>query len=86
MSVPGSIGTDVHAKVRGTSVVGSYEVKGDTVLLTSADFGEASSKLDDAAPQEVAERLLRELAEAAMVHPGSRYMTDEEVRSSSPMA
>lgn len=85
MGIPGDLGITIHTKVRGTTVTGGYEVEGDTVVLTSFDFGEASSKLDGAAPQQVAERLLRGLAEAALARPGSPYLTDEEAKGSSPM-
>ena len=86
MATPGDLGISIHTEVRGTVVTGDYEVRGDTVLLTSSDFGEASSKLEGAAPQAVAERLLRGLAEAAMARPGSSYLTDEEAKGSSPIA
>ena len=56
------------------------------MLLTSANFGEASSRLNGSAPQDVVERLLRELAKAAMAQPGMCYMTDEEANGSSPTA
>ena len=76
--------TDVRIKVHGVSVMGNYDVEGDTVVLTSTDFGEASAKLNDAAPREVAERLLRELAEAAMARADEPYVPDEELKGSSP--
>ena len=78
MPLPGDLETTVHSKVRGTTVMGCYEVKDGTVLLTSADFGEASAPLDGAAPERVAERLLQGLAEAAMARPGAHYMRDDE--------
>lgn len=55
------------------------------MLPTSSDFGEASSKLDGAAPQAVAERLLRELTTAAMALPGLHIATDEEAKGFSPV-
>ena len=85
MGIPGDLGMTIRTKVHGTTVIGGYEVEGDTVVLTSFDFGEASSKLDGAAAQEVAERLLRGLAEAAMARPGSPHLTDEEAKGSSPV-
>ena len=85
MGISDDFETDICIKVRGVSVMGNYDVEGDTVVLTSSDFGEASSKLNDAAPQEVAERLLRELAEAAMARPGAPYVPDEELKGSSPL-
>ena len=85
MGISGGLETDIRIKVRGVSVMGNYDVEGDTVLLTSADFGEASAKLNGAAPQDVAERLLQELAEAAMARPGASYVPDEELKGSSPV-
>ena len=85
MATPGDLGISIQTEVRGTTVIGDYEVRGDTVLLTSSDFGEASSKLDGTAPQAVAERLLRELATAAMALPGLPILTDDEAKGSSPV-
>jgi len=47
------------------------------VLLTSADFGEASAGPDGLAPEAMAARLLREMAEAAIAR-GERFMRDDE--------
>ena len=77
MPLPGDVGTTVHSKVRGTTVVGSYEVEDGTVLLTSADFGDASARLDGAAPEQVAARLLHDRAEAAMARPEVPYLRDD---------
>ena len=68
----------VHVMVNGTTVMGVYEVKDATVLLTSADFGDASAPLDGMAPEAVAGRLLREVAEAAMARSNTPYMRDDE--------
>ncbi|MGI4945517.1 MAG: hypothetical protein ACRYHQ_33955 [Janthinobacterium lividum] len=85
MGTSGGLETDIRIKVRGVSFMGNYDVEEDTVVLTSSDFGEASSKLNDAAPRKVAEQLLRELAEAAMARPGASYLPDEELKGSSPV-
>ncbi len=68
----------VRVTVNGTSVMATYVVEGAAVLLTSADFGEASAALDGQAPEVVAARLLREMAEAAMARSGARFMRDDE--------
>lgn len=70
-----------HATVNGTTVMGTYEVKGGTVLLTSADFGDASAGLDGQAPEDVAARLLRDMAEEAMARSGEYFMRDDEVNA-----
>ena len=58
-----------------------YEVKDATVLLTSADFGDASALLDGTAPEAVAGRLLRRMAEAAMARSDAPYLRDDEAVS-----
>ena len=47
------------------------------MLLSSADFGEASAGLDEQAPEDVAGRLLRGMVRAAAVR-GERFMRDDE--------
>lgn len=69
----------VRVTVNGTTVMATYVVEGAAVVLASADFGEASAALDGQAPEAVAARLLRELAEAAMARNGPHYMRDDEV-------
>ena len=81
MPLSGDLGTTVRSKVRGTTVMGCYEVEDGTVLLTSTDFGDASAPLDGAAPDQVAARLLHGLAEAAMSRPGVRYLRDDETNA-----
>ena len=54
-----------------------YQVQGNTLMLASADFGDAQSPLDGAPPGEVASRLLRALAEAAMAQDGDPFMRDD---------
>ena len=69
--------TLVRVTVNGTTFMAVYEIKGGTVLLTSADFGEASTGPDGLAPEAMAARLLREMAEAAIAR-GERFMRDDE--------
>ena len=71
----------VRVTVNGTTVMAEYEVVGAAVLLASADFGEASAALDGQAPEAVAARLLRELAEAAMTRSSVPFMRDDEVNA-----
>ena len=71
----------VRVTVNGTTVMATYVVEAATVLLTSADFGEASAALGEQAPEAAAARLLRQLAEAAMARSGARYMRDDEVNA-----
>ena len=81
--------TTFYTHLDGTTLMGEYEVVGGAVLLSSADFGEASAELDGQAPEAVAIRLLLQMAHMAMAQPGERYMRDDEVntldaRSSEP--
>jgi hypothetical protein len=71
----------VRVTVNGTTVMATYVIEAATVLLTSADFGEASAALSEQAPEAAAARLLRQLAEAAMARSGARYMRDDEVNA-----
>lgn len=64
--------------VNGTTITGFYEVRDATVLLTSPDFGNASAALDGWTAEEVAARLLREIAESEMARSGMHYMRDDE--------
>lgn len=65
----------VRVTINGTTFMAVYEIKGGTVLLTSADFGEASAGPNGLAPEAVAARLLREMVEAALAR-GERFMRD----------
>jgi len=67
--------------VNGTTVMGIYEVKDDTVLLTSVDFGHASAALNGQAAEVVAAQLLREIAASEMARSGVHYMRDDEGNS-----
>ena len=73
----------VHVQVNGTTVMAEYEVVGGTLLLNSADFGDASAELGGLRPDVVAARLLREKAEAVMARRGARFMRDGEVNDPS---
>ena len=53
----------VFADVNGTRFQAVYEVKGEKVELTSADFGDGATALNGVDPHVVAERLLREIVE-----------------------
>ncbi len=77
--VPGL--TAVHVEVNGTTVMAEYAVVGDTLLLTSTDFGDGSAELEGLLPEDVAVRLLREKAEAAMVRGGEHFLRDDEVNA-----
>ena len=70
----------VRVTVNGTTFIAEYEVVDGTVLLASADFGEASAGLDGLAREAVASRLLRGMAEAALAH-GERFMRDGETNT-----
>ena len=74
----------VRVMVSGTTFMATYVIEGGTVLLSSADFGDASAALEDLAPEEVAARLLREMATAAMACSSVRYMRDDEVNVPDP--
>lgn len=82
---PGRAGEEraVRVAVNGTTVMAIYQVEGAAVLLASADFGDASATLGGQAPEAVAARLLRGLAEAAMARNGARYLRDDETNSGS---
>ena len=54
-----------------------YEIQADTLMLASADFGDAQACLDGASPEEVASRLLHALAEAAMARDGDPFIRDD---------
>lgn len=59
-------------------LMGGYEVVDGAVLLTNADFGEASAGLDGQVPEAVAARLLLEMAQVAMTQSGERFTRDDE--------
>lgn len=61
-----------------------YEVVEDTLLLNSAEFGNASAELGSLRPEVVAARLLRERAKAAMGRGGDRITRNDEVSDPSP--
>ena len=71
----------IDVLVNGTTVMAEYEVVDGTLLLNSADFGDASAELGGLRPEVVAARLLREKAEAAMARGGDRIMRDNEVNA-----
>jgi len=71
----------VSVTISGTTVMAVYGIEGGAVLLFSADFGDASAGLDGQAPEAVAARLLRGMAEAAMARGGARFMRDDEVNN-----
>ena len=73
----------VRVTVNGTTVLAVYEIENGAVLLASADFGNAWARLDGQAPEAVAARLLRNLAEEAMARGGARFMRDDEVNDPS---
>jgi len=70
--------TTVKVEVNGTTVMAEYAVVGSTLLLTSTDFGDGSAELGGLLPEDVAVRLLRGKAEAAMARGGERFMRDDE--------
>lgn len=70
----------VRATVNGTTVVAFYQVEDATVMLTSADFGNASAALEGMAPEAVATRLLQEMTEVAMARSDVPYLRDDETR------
>jgi hypothetical protein len=77
--VPGL--TTVKVEVNGTMVMAKYAVVGSTLVLTSADFGDGSIELGGLLPEDVAVRLLRAKAEAAMARGGEPLMHDDEVNA-----
>lgn len=79
VKVPGL--TTVKVEVNGTTVMAEYAVVGSTLLLSSADFGDGSAELGGLLPKDVAVRLLREEAEAAIARGGERFMRDDEVNA-----
>ena len=74
----------IHVQVNGTTVMAEYEVVDDTLLLNSADFGNASAELGGLRPEVVAARLLREKARAATTRGGDRIIRDDEAIDPSP--
>lgn len=72
--------TALHMQIDGTRFMGEYEVADGRVLLSSADFGEASAGLDGQAPEDVAARLLRGMVGAAVAR-GERFMRDDETNA-----
>ena len=74
----------VYVQVNGTTVMAEYEAVDGTLLLNSADFGDASAELECLLPEVVAARLLRKKAEAAMARGGDHIMRDDEVNAAEP--
>ena len=74
--MPPSEETSIRVQVQGTTVMAVYEVQGNTLVLASADFGDAQASLEGAQPSEVANRLLHALAEAAMTQGGDPFIRD----------
>jgi hypothetical protein len=72
--MPPSEETSILVQIQGTTVMAIYEVQGDTLILASADFGDAQAPLEGTQPSEVASRLLHALAEAAMTQGGNPFM------------
>ena len=72
--------TTFHAQLDGTTFMGEYEVVEGRVLLSSADFGQASAGLDGQAPGDVAMRLLQGMVGAEMAR-GERFMRDDEINA-----
>ena len=70
--------TSIRVQVQGTTFMAVYEVLDGTLMLTSADFGEAQSPLDGRTPEQAAADLLRTLAEAAMAGDGDTYLRDDK--------
>lgn len=68
----------IRATFNGTTVMATYVVEGASVLLTSADFGNASAVLDGQTAEIVTARLLREIAELEMARSGVYYMRDDQ--------
>jgi hypothetical protein len=52
---------EVFAEVRGRTVRGTYSVSGDWLEVVAADGRYKSAAIGESTPEEVAERLLREL-------------------------
>lgn len=65
-----------YSNDRGTEGLPSLE--GVAVLLTCAEFGNASAALDGMAPEAVAARLLQGLAETAMVRSDVLCLRDDK--------
>ena len=72
--------TTFYMQLDGTTFMGECEVVDDRVLLSSADFGQASAGLDGQEPGDVAVRLLRGMVGAATAH-GERFMRDDETNA-----
>jgi hypothetical protein len=72
--------TTFYMQLDGTTFMGEYEVVDGHVLLSSADFGQASAGLDGQEPGNVAARLLRGMVGAAAAH-GERFMRDDETNA-----
>ena len=54
------------------------EMAGDTLLLASSDFGDASVELEGLLPKDVAVRLLWGMTEVAMARSSVPFMRDDE--------
>jgi len=73
--------TTVRVEVNGATVMAEYAVVGDILLLTNTDFGDGSAELGGLLPEDVAVRLLRGKAEAAMARGGEHFTCDDEVNA-----
>ena len=69
--------SSVSIQVQGTTVIAVYDVRDGSVLLASADFGDAQAPLNGVPHRQVAATLLRTLAEASMASSGDRFMPDD---------
>lgn len=69
--------TTFYMQLDGAMFMGECEVVDGRVLLSSADFGQASAGLDGQEPGDVAARLLRGMVRIATAH-GERFMRDDE--------
>ena len=72
--------TTFYMQLDGTRFMGEYEVVDGRVLLSSADFGQASAGLDGQAPGDVAALLLRGMV-GAEVAGGEHFTRDNEVNA-----
>ncbi len=73
--------TTFYTPLDGTTLMGEYEVVGGAVLLSSADFVEASAGLDGQAPEAIAVRRRLQMAQVAMAQSGERCMRDDETNN-----
>ena len=72
--------TTFYIQLDGTTFMGECEVVDGRVLLSSADFGQASAGLDGQEPEDVAARLMRGMVEAATAR-GECFMRDDKTNA-----